>query len=317
MTTRVAFRGVDFGIRDDWPPHGNHLAAKPRRKTSPNRSDTVSPIYRYPSGSAQAADAVANPPAAAPPRLQVSEKTIREVASEKGPQQSLITIAARATFYDWVLRKLRHINFRQSQNAAACEAYEAMELNDFIAINSRQAWANWRTIPRNLVGRLIDRPVFAIDLCSGVGDSTAVLAHYCAPGSRILGYEFNGRFVDYARKREYRDRDNRVASVEFLRQNVLEPFLDQHSQPIADGSVDLINACGAVGCHFDFAATQRIARQCRRVLKQDALSLIDAGRGGTEADELVRAFHAEGFKVVNRTKSCIIDFGEQLCLQKR
>jgi len=293
--------------------HSKNLAVK----TLSNRSDTVSPTIRYPADSAQGPYPAAATLPASPPRLHISEKTIREVANEKGPQQSLISIAAKATFYDWVLRKLRHIDFRQSENAAACEAYEAMELRDFIAINSRQAWANWRTIPRNLNGRLIDRPVFAIDLCSGVGDSTAVLAHYCAPGSRILGYEFNGRFVDYAQKREYRDRDNRVASVEFVRQNVLEPFLDQLSQPISDESVDLINACGAVGCHFDFAATQRIARQCRRVLKQDGLSLIDAGRGGTEADELARAFHAEGFMVVNRTKSCRIDLGEQLCLQKR
>jgi SAM-dependent methyltransferase len=291
--------------------HGNHTAAR----TFSNRPGAASPSRRSMTDSLQATDPSES--VSPPPRLRVSEKMIRQVAREKGPQRSLIAIAARATFYDWVLRKLRRIDFRQSHNASACEAYEAMELDDFIAINSRQAWANWRTIPRNLHERLIDRPVFAIDLCSGVGDSTAVLAHYCAPGSRILGYEFNQRFVDHARQREYLDRDNRIASVEFLRQNVLEPFLDQHGDRIADGSVDLINACGAVGCHFDFAATQTLARECRRVLRSGGLSLIDSGRGGTEADELVRAFQAEGFTEVNRTKSCLVDVGEQLCLQKR
>ena len=72
----------------------------------------------------------------------------------------------------------RKVFFRQNRNHLACQAYRQMNLEEFQALNARQAWANWRTIPRNLAGRLPQRPVLALDLCCGVGESTEVLAYY-------------------------------------------------------------------------------------------------------------------------------------------
>jgi len=249
-------------------------------------------------------------------RIMLSEAVIRNTAKQHGPRQSPAVLCMRAAVREFLLRTSRHINFRRTQNPDACAAYDAMQIDDFTAINARQAWANWRTIPRNLSGQLVDEPVVAIDLCSGVGDSTAVLAYYCAPGSRIVGYEFNARFVEHARKRRCVNRLGRPADVEFLTQNVLETFRMADGRRLPDRSVDLVNASGAVGCHFDLAATQLLARECGRVVRPGGLALIDAGRGGTDADELASAFHAEGFRVVRQARSCIIDRGNQLCLRK-
>jgi len=249
-------------------------------------------------------------------RMLISETVIRNAAKQLGPQQSPAVLCMRAAVRELLLRTSRRINFRRRQNPDACAAYDAMQIDEFTAINALQAWANWRTIPRNLSGQLVDEPVVAIDLCSGVGDSTAVLAYYCAPGSRIIGYEFNARFVEHARKRRCVNRLGRPADVEFLTQNVLETFRTADGRRVPDRSVDLVNASGAVGCHFDLAATQLLARECGRVVRPGGLALIDAGRGGADAKELTTAFHAVGFRVVRQARSCIIDRGNQLCLRK-
>jgi SAM-dependent methyltransferase len=214
------------------------------------------------------------------------------------------------------LRIGRHVNIRKAENGAACRAYAAMRVEEFRDINARQAWANWRTIPRNLSGELPDRPILAIDLCSGTGDSTAVLAYYCAPGSQILGLEFNPNFVAYARRRGYYDRRRQPADVAFNVQSVLDAFCTPRGKVLADASADLINATGAVGCHFDCRATRIRARECGRVLRCGGLALIDAGRGGAEVDDLLELFAAEGFTPVRQARSCVFDRSRQVCLRK-
>lgn len=250
------------------------------------------------------------------PRLSLAESEIRQNARRLGPAESVAVLGWRATWCSWWLKIRRQIDFRRCDNAAALHAYQAMCIAEFNDINGLQAWANWRAIPRNLSGRLPDRPVFAIDLCSGIGDSTAVLAYYCAPGSEILGLEFHAAFVEYARRRSFWNRDRHPANVSFVAQNVLDTWCDRSGRILSDGSVDLVNAIGAVGCHFDRDALRKLASECRRVVRQDGLALIDAGRGGIRADQLVDVFRAEGFRCVGQARSCWLDLGQQLCLRK-
>ena len=68
-------------------------------------------------------------------------------------------------------------------------AYSAMSATEFDAINARQDWANWRTIPRAMNGHLPNHPLRVLDLGCGTGSSTRVLAYYCPVGSHITGFE--------------------------------------------------------------------------------------------------------------------------------
>lgn len=250
------------------------------------------------------------------PRLALTETEIGRVARRMGPAGFVAVLGWRATRREWWLRIQRQINFRRSNNDEALQAYQAMRIADFIDINGLQAWANWRAIPRNLNGQLPDRPVFAIDLCSGIGDSTAVLAYYCAPGSEIMGLEFNLPFVEHARRRSYWNRDHRPANVSFVVQNVLETWQDRNGRTLSEGRVDLVNAVGAVGCHFDRDAVRSLASECRRVVRPGGLALIDVGRGGIRGDELADSFHSEGFRCIGQARGCCLDLGRQLCLQR-
>src|SRR5512142_87947 len=110
-----------------------------------------------------------------------------------GPPSTLRVIPEflRQAWHETRVRRLRHIQFRSRENDKAREAYAAMDPWEFEGINARQAWANWRTLARNLEGRLPREPVRAIDLCCGTGQSTAVIAHHLPPGSEILGLEYS------------------------------------------------------------------------------------------------------------------------------
>jgi hypothetical protein len=108
---------------------------------------------------------------------------------------TLLAVLVRQACHELRVRRLRGIAFRTSRNDDARRAYAALRLWEFEGINERQAWANWRTIRRNLQGRAPRRPVSAIDLCCGTGDSTEVLAWCLEPGSAILGVDADPRFV--------------------------------------------------------------------------------------------------------------------------
>jgi len=60
----------------------------------------------------------------------------------------------------------RGVHFRSTDPAICAAAYTAMTADEFDAINGRQEWANWRTIPGAINGRLPDRPLLVLDLGS-------------------------------------------------------------------------------------------------------------------------------------------------------
>jgi SAM-dependent methyltransferase len=215
-----------------------------------------------------------------------------------------------------LLRRLRHIPFRNSHNGEACEAYRRMGVSDFTGINVLQAWANWRTIPRNMSDVLPARPLMVVDLCCAIGQSTAVLAHYCPPGSRFLGLESSEEFVTIARQTAFRTRDGRRADAEFHAQDVLKPFGDGDGQIVRSGSVDLVNCSGAIGCHFAPQDTARLVGEVRRVLAAGGLAMLDSGREGTGARTLREIAEASDLSYLHRVRSCLADPRWQLCFRK-
>src|SRR5206468_9537662 len=133
------------------------------------------------------------------PPLFISEREIRK----HGPGHALAVC-----WRQWrAERRLarRGIHFRDTNPGKVAAAYRAMSPAEFDAINGRQDWANWRTIPRALSGHVPNRPLRVLDLGCGTGSSTRVLAFYCPAGSHITGYEFAAPLVEVARRREYRD----------------------------------------------------------------------------------------------------------------
>ncbi|HYG74719.1 MAG TPA: class I SAM-dependent methyltransferase [Planctomycetota bacterium] len=249
-------------------------------------------------------------------RLQVSERTIRQVARQECGS-NIAMILLRQAFYEYWLRLWKHTSFRRSENGEACKAYCAMSRAEFEAINARQRWANWRTIPRGISGLLPNRPLTIIDLCCGTGDSTAVLAYYAHPGSRIVGLENNPAFVTEARSRSFWDERGHPCTVTFNVQSVLEKFRDADGQIFQDGSVDWINCCGAIGCHFDKEATRKLSDEIARVLRPRGLATLDSGESGTSEQDLTAIMLARQMKPVHRAKSCIFDRYTQVCFQRR
>jgi SAM-dependent methyltransferase len=245
-------------------------------------------------------------------RLRADEETIRHMARTYGPQLPIVLIVAQQAYAEWRL-KLRGVCFRHRDNRSACSAYGAMTPEDFAAINARQAWANWRTIPRNLHQRLPRHPVCMVDLCCGIGQSTEVLAHYAAPGSRIIGLELNPQLIDVARHRFSREGAGGACWVEFHQQSGLNPFCDAQGNRMLDQSCDLVNASGAVACHFDHVATDILLRETARVLRPGGMALIDAGKQGTDAEALRNIAHRHGLVWANTASSCLFDRSKQLC----
>jgi SAM-dependent methyltransferase len=248
--------------------------------------------------------------------IRVGERALVRVARAHVPEHSVLLVFLRQAFYELRVRLWKKVYFRWRENAAAVRAYCAMTPAELDGINARQRWANWRVLPRNLDGRLPSRPVRAIDLCCGLGDSTEVLAFYLSPGSEILGLEFNPAFVEAARARDYRDENGDPAQVRFRAQSVLETFRGPDGAPVPDASVDLVNSCGAVGCHFDRHATAVLLDEVARVLRPGGLATLDSGPDGTTGMELAALAQARGLIVRHRATSCAFDRFVQLCLQK-
>ncbi|HUP55992.1 MAG TPA: class I SAM-dependent methyltransferase [Bdellovibrionota bacterium] len=248
--------------------------------------------------------------------LVFDRKFIRRSAKEKLRSTNLAEI-----FFKQAISEVRFLlrnktSFRKRTNFEALRAYRAMDSVEFELINARQQWANWRLIPKNLSGHVPAAPMCAIDLCCGTGQSTEVLGWYLPKGSWILGLEYNPEFVRLAQAREYRHHEGEAADVNFRTQSVLEPFRTPEGELIEDSSIDLINSCGAVGCHFDRAATETLAREVSRVLKPGGLATIDSGAPGTKKSLLVDIFESCGFEVVQAKKSVFLDPYTQVCFRK-
>ena len=146
-----------------------------------------------------------------------------------------------------------------------------MTEEEFDAINGRQDWANWRTIPRALSGHVPDRPLRVLDLGCGTGSSTRVLAHYCPPGSRITGYEIAEPMLVFARRRDYRQRNGEATNVDFVCHAVTQPL------PEPDASVDLVNASGVVGHHLEPETIAPLIAELGRVLTPTGVAMLDVG----------------------------------------
>lgn len=232
-------------------------------------------------------------------------------------EEGIIRLFLRQAWTEFQVSRRTFLRFRNDRNAEAVRAYCAMTDREFEGINARQKWANWRTIPRSLRGRLPERPCRALDLCSGAGHSAEVLAFYLPAGSEILGLEFNPAFVERARRREYRGAAGEPVKVEFRAQSVLEMFRDARGRPLADGSVDLVNACGALAVHFDAASLETLAAEIARVLRPGGLATVDSGRREARKREMIRIFERRGFEARGFARSCFLDRYTQLALVKR
>jgi SAM-dependent methyltransferase len=199
----------------------------------------------------------------------------------------------------------RGIRFRGA-HAAIGDAYAAMTDAEFDAINARQDWANWRTIPRALSGHLPDQPLQVADLGCGTGSSTRVLAFYCPEGSQITGYELVAALAEVARRRAYRHRSGQPALVEFVCQGVTEPLRQPKGQPVPDHDLDLVNASGIVGHHLDAQTVKPLVVELRRVLAPGGIAMLDAGPT-LPADQLTRAMTAAGFARLGHWRSWWLD----------
>lgn len=248
--------------------------------------------------------------------MRIEKQTIESIARNRLEQNNIVHLFVKQVLTESKLIVGRKVNFRKRENQEAVQAYCEMAIREFEGINARQKWANWRTIPKNLDGRIPTHAMRAIDLCCGTGDSTEVLACYLPEGSSILGLEYNPNFVRAAQARKFVDKNGKAASVHFRVQSVLETFVDASGNAVADASIDLVNSCGAVGSHFDVDATNKLVGEIGRVLKKGGLATIDSGAPGTGKKQLIGIFRAHGFEVVHAAKSCLLDIFTQVCFRK-
>ncbi len=246
--------------------------------------------------------------------LHLSETAIIDQARRAGPQGGIARIAWRQAKRELILR-FRSIRVRGSDNRACLHAYEQVSPDELAELNLRQAWANWRTIPRNLRG-LPDCPVQAVDLCSGLGDSTAVLAWWLPAGSRIHAFEANARYAATAARRIYVGRRGGIVPVTVHCQSVLDPLSDEQGCRLADGSIDLAASCGAVGCHFGAGEAATVLDEVSRIVRPGGMALIDTGPNGVGPEVLMDLAGARGLKCEGDAKSCAVDRNRQLRLRR-
>lgn len=247
--------------------------------------------------------------------LKLEAARIRRVARERLPE-GLPRLLLRQAWAEFVVTLGGRLPFREAENARAVQAYRGMTVAQFEAINARQRWANWRIIPRSLHGRLPGRPCRAVDLCSGVGDSTEVLACWLPEGSEVLGLEFNPEFVRRARARTYRDAAGRPVKVSFRAQSVLETFRDPSGVRVAGASVDVVNSCGALALNFREAEIDALAGEIARVLRPDGLAAIDAPASSEGRERMIRLFGRRRFEALGCAQSCLFDRFAQVCFRR-
>ncbi len=220
----------------------------------------------------------------------------------------------RQGFSELLQRFVKGVNFRDSVNANARDAYSKFTARDLETINLRQRWAAWRVIPRSLSGVVENKPLFALDLCSGLGDSSEILAQYLPAGSRILGLECNSRFVAAASQRfSHRPCQTRMA---FRTQSVLQPFSDERGAPIPVASVDLVHSIGALAFHFNRPETRRVLGHAKNLLRSGGWLIVDMRKSGDVREANFRMITALGFKHIKSATSCALDRTTQECFQK-
>ena len=200
----------------------------------------------------------------------------------------------------------RGVRFRSDDPAQVEAAYAAMTAAEFDAVNGRQAWANWRTIPASLDGLLPDAPLRAVDLGCGTGGSTAVLAWVLPPGSEILGLEFAAPLARVAASREYPNRAGRRCGVRFAVGTACGPFATRSGAALADASADLVNASGVVGHHLSGEDLAACLDETARVLRPGGVAALDPGPTAS-ADDIGDGLRARRFTFARRTRSNPLD----------
>lgn len=209
----------------------------------------------------------------------------------------------------------RGISFRETNPRALRAAYGRMRAEEFAAINARQNWANWRTIPA-LVRRIpLPGPWRVIDLGCGQGDSTEVLAWCCPRHSELLGYDLAPAALRHAAARRYRHETGARATARFCQQSIDKRWRDLDGSPVNEASVTLVNASGILGHHVDRRRMKRIVAEIARVLVSGGWALLDLGpsfhrRGLTEL--------LDGFALfpVAYERSCWLDPFGQIAFRK-
>lgn len=209
----------------------------------------------------------------------------------------------------------RGIDFRTTDPDAVRLAYAAMTPEEFAAVNGRQGWANSTTIFRSIRGLLPEGPLFALDLGSGLGESTACLAGLLHPDSRIIGIEFSEHLVEIARTGTFIGGNGRPRPLEFVVGSVLETFRDERGERIADGSVDLVNASGILGHHLEPIDAGRMLDEVARVLKPDGVAALDVGPKLSAAD-LTSMMSDRGYTRLRRTRSNPFDRTGQVVFRR-
>lgn len=249
-------------------------------------------------------------------RLECAEAArFRRIARERC-KEGLARLFLRQALAEFCVCVGSRMPFREAENARALRAYCGMTVDEFEGINARQRWANWRSIPRNLHGRLPERPCRALDLCSGTGDSTEVLACYLPEGSEILGLEYNPEFVRKARSRLYLDARGKPVKTGFHVQSVLEPFRDCSGSRLPDAGMDLVNCCGALAINFSEGAIDALAAEIFRVLRAGGLAAIDSPANGSGKERMIRAFGRRHFEALGSAQSCFLDRFSQICFRR-
>lgn len=231
-----------------------------------------------------------------PRRLVIPESDIRR----HGPGNALGVL-----WRQWRAEKRlarNGIHFRDTDPAAVAAAYEAMTEAEFDAINGRQDWANWRTIPRCLSGNVVDRPLRILDLGCGTGSSTRVLAFHAPAGSHIIGYELAEPLLRFARRRSYVHRSGQAAAVEFVCQGVTETLRLPDGSAVAEKTIDVINASGVVGHHLTLQTILPLVAEIERLLSADGIAMLDVGPT-LPGQDLRRLMEDVGFVYVGHHRS--------------
>jgi SAM-dependent methyltransferase len=240
--------------------------------------------------------------------LTISESEIRR----HGPGH-LLAVCWRQWRAERALAR-RGLHFRTTDTQALLAAYTAMSDQEFDAINGRQDWANWRTIPRALSGHVPDRPLRVLDLGCGTGSSTRVLTFYCPAGSRLTGYELARPLVQVARRRSYLHRSGTPADVTFCCQGVTEALREPDGAAVPARAVDVVNASGVVGHHLSRQTVGPLVQELRRVLVPGGVALLDVGPT-LRASVLVEVMAVAGFRPLGRWRSWLLDPTGQIVFQ--
>jgi SAM-dependent methyltransferase len=238
------------------------------------------------------------------------------MASEGPPPRGIgiLVLCWRQWRTERTLRR-RGIHFRSTNPEAVAQAYARISDQEFQDINARQDWANRRTIPRALDGRLLERPLLALDLGCGTGSSTAVLASSCPSGSTIVGYDVADSLLAQAQRRQYRYRDGTAACVQFVAQCLTAPLRLPGGELVKNASADLLCTSGVLGHHFTPENADVFFENLARVSRWNGLALLDSGP--TFPPTLLREVAARhGFEFLSEHRSFIFAHSSHLLFRR-